>query len=185
MSTLHVLTHAFLWSLMEVEIEGKRGWMYDSQTQCSGILIFTWYHISMNLIVMLTVTFILQPNIADKTHEEVKQTFVIWCYNLLLWFVVEDVGWFVVNGMTYRSAPWQSTFATVLSTVLPPALVAFMRAKKYKRDYQWDLILVPTILYMWLPFGTPFDPKEPYMPRHNFCMPQHNGVFEEISIQQK
>ena len=73
MSTLHVITHALLWSLMEVETEGKRGWMYDSQTQCSGILAFTWYHIVMNRIAMMTVTFILRPNLVDKTPEEIKQ----------------------------------------------------------------------------------------------------------------
>ena len=126
MSTFHVIVHALLWSLMEVETEGKRGWMYDSQTQCSGILAFTWYHIIMNLIAMMTVTFIIRPNIVDKTPDEIRQTFVVWFYNLLLWFIVEDVGWFVVNRMTYRTAPWQTTLAAVLSTVLPVVLVIYM-----------------------------------------------------------
>ena len=169
MSTLHVITHAFLWSLMEVETEGRRGWMYDSQTQCSGLLGFTWYHIVMNLIAMLTVTFILRPNIVDKPPAQVKQIFVVWFYNLLLWFVVEDVGWFVNNGMTYRTAPWQSTMTSVLSTVLPLGLVAFMYLNKYKRRYVWDWILFPTIMYIWIPFGTPFDANEPYTPRHSYC----------------
>ena len=119
MSTFHVIVHALLWSLMEVETEGKRGWMYDSQTQCSGILAFTWYHIIMNLIAMMTVTFIIRPNIVDKTPDEIRQTFIVWFYNLLVWFIVEDVGWFVVNRMTYRTAPWQTTLASVLSTALP------------------------------------------------------------------
>ena len=111
---------------MEVETEGKRGWMYDSQTQCSGILAFTWYHIIMNLIAMMTVTFIIRPNIVDKTPDEIRQTFVVWFYNLLVWFIVEDVGWFVVNRMTYRTAPWQTTLAAVLSTALPVLLVVYM-----------------------------------------------------------
>ena len=143
--------------------------MNDSHTQCSGILAFTWYHIVMNLIAMMTVTFILRPNLVDKTPEEIKQIIVIWVYNLLLWFVVEDVGWFVINNMTYRTAPWQSTIAAVLSTVLPLGLVAFMYLNKYKRQFYWDWVLFPTIMYIWIPFGTPFDPKEPYIPRNTYC----------------
>ena len=169
MSTLHVITHALMWSLMEVETEGKRGWMYDSQTQCSGILAFTWYHIVMNLIAMMTVTFIIRPNVVDKTPEEIRRTFVIWFYNLLVWFVVEDVGWFIVNGMTYRTAPWQSTIAAVLSTILPIGLIGYMYTNNYERLFYWDWIMLPIILYIWLPMGTPFDPTEPYIPRNNYC----------------
>lgn len=169
MSTFHVIVHALLWSLMEVETEGKRGWMYDSQTQCSGILAFTWYHIIMNLIAMMTVTFIIRPNIVDKTPDEIRQTFVVWFYNLLLWFIVEDVGWFVVNRMTYRTAPWQTTLAAVLSTALPVVLVLYMYINRYQRDYSWDWFLVPVILYIWVPFGTPFDANEPYIPRNTYC----------------
>ena len=154
---------------MEVEIEGKRGWMYDSQTQCSGILAFTWYHIIMNLIAMMTVTFIIRPNIVDKTPDEIRQTFIVWFYNLLVWFIVEDVGWFVVNRMTYRTAPWQTTLASVLSTALPVVLVLYMYINRYQREYFWDWFLIPIILYIWVPFGTPFDANEPYTPRNTYC----------------
>ena len=169
MSTLHVITHAFLWSLMEVETEGKRGWMYDSQTECSGLLNLTWYHIVMNLIAMMTVTFIIRPNLTEKTPDEMKQTCVIWVYNLVVWFVVEDVGWFIVNGMTYRSAPWQNHTSSVLSTVLPLGFIWFMHKNNYHREFYWDWIMIPIILYIWLPLGTPFDSHEPHLPRHNYC----------------
>lgn len=169
MSTFYVIIHALLWSLMEVEMEGKRGWMYDSQTQCSGIFAFTWYHIIMNLIAMMTVTFIIRPNIVGKTPEQIIRTFIIWLYNLLVWFIVEDVGWFVVNGMTYRTAPWQTTTAAVLSTVLPVVLTLYMFIARYQREYLWDWLLLPTILYIWLPFGSPFDANEPFTPRNTYC----------------
>jgi len=169
MSTLYTLTHAFLWSLMEVETEGKRGWMYDSQTQCSGFLTFTWYHIVMNFIAMLTVTLIVRPSLVDKTPEEKKRTLIEWLYNLLLWFVVEDVGWFMVNGMTYRTAPWQSTTTAIISTVMPLGLVVYMYLNDYNRSYVWDFALVPVLIYIWAPFGNPFDTKEPYAPRNNYC----------------
>lgn len=152
-----------------METEGKRGWMYDSQTQCSGILAFTWYHIVMNLIAILTVTFIVRPSLVDKTAEEQKRTLVEWVYNILLWFVVEDVGWFMVNGMTYRTAPWQNTTAAVLSTVLPAGMVIYMYLNDYRREFRWDFVLVPVLIYIWAPFGTPFDPNEPYTPRQDYC----------------
>jgi len=154
---------------MEVETEGKRGWMYDSQTQCSGFLTFTWYHIVMNFIAMLTVTLIVRPSLVDKTPEEKKRTLIEWLYNLLLWFVVEDVGWFMVNGMTYRTAPWQSTTTAIISTFLPPGLVVYMYLNDYNRSYVWDFALVPVLIYIWAPFGNPFDTKEPYAPRNNYC----------------
>lgn len=169
MSTFYVITHAFLWSLMEVETEGKRGWMFDSQTSCSGLFAFTWYHIVMNMIATLTVTFILQPNLAYKSPTERTRAVIEWVYNLLTWFVVEDVGWFVVNGMTYRTAPWQGTSAAVLSTVLPLVFAAFMYKNNFNRVFYWDLVLIPVILYIWLPFGTPFNPNEPYTPRNTYC----------------
>ena len=158
METLHVIIYALLWSLMEVQIEGKHGWMYESQTQCSGLLAFTWYHVVMNVIAVYTVTLIVRP----------KQV-VVGLYNILVWFVVEDVGWFVMNGMTYRTAPWQTTAASLLSTVLPLLMVLYMKRRKVERDYRWDAVLLPVILYIWLPFGTPFDPAVPYTPRHSYC----------------
>ena len=169
MSTLWVIVHAFLWSLMEVEIEGVRGWMYDSQTACSGLFRYTWYHIVMCMIALLTVSFIMQPNLATKTPRARVRIMVAWLYNVLLWFFVEDVGWFVVNRTTYRSAPWQTTSASVASTVLLPLLVLAMKRLRVRRDYRWDWIILPLAIYMWAPLGIPFDMNEPYMPRNNYC----------------
>ena len=167
METLFVIAHALLWSIMEVETEGKRGWMYDSQTQCSGILAFTWYHIFMNVIAFMTVFFIVRAETVLKD----SHFFTVFAYNLVLWFVVEDVGWFIANGMTYRTAPWQNTFTAVISTLLPLILLYEMRRLKVKRKRVFDFILVPILLYVWIPFPwtKPFDPAEPYTPRHTYC----------------
>ena len=119
---------------------------------------------------MLTVTFIMRPSLVDKTDNEKKRVLIEYFYNLLLWFVVEDVGWFMVNGMTYRTAPWQTTTASVFSTVLPVGLVTYMFLNDYKRDFRWDFVLVPVLIYIWAPFGTPFDPNEPYTPRNTYCI---------------
>ena len=109
---LFVVAHAILWAFMEVEIEGTRGWMYDSQTQCSGIFGFTWYHIVMNILTIFTIAHINQyRNLLWTT------------YQILTWFIVEDVMWFVINGTNYRTAPWQTNTAAVVSTLLPFCLL--------------------------------------------------------------
>ena len=162
MDTLYVIIHALLWSFMEVEMEGKRGWMYDSQTECSGILAFTKYHIIMNVIAPLTVFFILRTK---PVH------YLVFLYNLVLWFVVEDVGWFIINKMIYQTAPWQTTAASVASTVVPFFLLHLIRQRGIYRDTRFDYILVPINFYIWFsyPWATPFDPNEPFEPRLNYC----------------
>jgi hypothetical protein len=162
MDTLYVIIHALLWSFMEVEMEGKRGWMYDSQTACSGILAFTNYHVIMNVIASLTVFFILRKK---RIH------YLVFFYNLLLWFVVEDVGWFVINKMVYQTAPWQTTAASVASSIVPLALLYFIHKRGIVRDTRFDYILLPINFYIWFsyPWASPFDPDEPFSPRHNYC----------------
>lgn len=166
MDTFFVVLHAFLWSAMEVAAEGKRGWMYDSQTACSGILAFTNYHVIMNLIAPLTVFFVMRRSELNPKHFK-----LVFFYNVLLWFVCEDVGWFVMNKMEYRTAPWQTTAASVLSTVVPVWLLYVMKKKQVKRDTRFDCVLIPVILYIWckMPWSSPFDPDEPFNPRRNYC----------------
>ena len=166
MNTLLVIVHALLWSAMEVQMEGKRGWMVDSQTQCSGILAFTNYHIIMNMIAPLTVYFILRKNNFHASHYK-----IVFLYNLLVWFVVEDVGWFIINKMVYQTAPWQTRIASVLSTIVPLTLLYLMHKRGIVRDTRFDYILVPINFYIWFsyPWATPFDPNEPFKPRRSYC----------------
>tara|TARA_B110000858_G_C17765333_1_gene456722 strand:- start:372 stop:875 length:504 start_codon:yes stop_codon:yes gene_type:complete len=166
MDTLFVIIHAMLWSFMEVEMEGKRGWMYDSQTQCSGILAFTRYHLIMNVIAALTVYIIIGGNAKHG-----KNWKIVYLYNLLLWFVVEDVAWFVINKMVYQTAPWQTTAASIASTILPVVLLYVIRERRIVRHTRFDWILVPINFYIWFkfPWASPFDPNEPFTPRLNYC----------------
>ena len=166
METLYVIIHAILWGLMEVEMEGTRGWMYDSPTECSGILAFTWYHLIMNIIAFLTVFFILR---AERNLKDIHFGVVL-VYNTILWFVIEDVTWFMVNGIHYRTAPWQSTSTAVISTVAPLALLYYMDNIKVSRKKVFDYTLIPYIVYMWMamPWARTFE-LEPYTPRKNYC----------------
>ena len=95
-----VVLYAVLWSFMEIEIEGTNGWMYNTPSECAGFAGFTWYHMYMNGIILLTLFAAVRPM-------SLKGIFVYVYYNIL-WFTLEDVVWFVYNGVTYGSAPWQS-----------------------------------------------------------------------------
>ena len=86
------LAFATLWAWMEVEMEGKHGWAINLPTSCA-FYGWTWYHVSMNLIVLLVMFYSLQ-----------YANFARWYYKLsyyvlyvTAWFVVEDIMWFVLN----------------------------------------------------------------------------------------
>ena len=166
---LFVIAHAILWAFMEVEIEGTRGWMYDSQTQCSCILTFTWYHIVMNILTILTIA-----------HVNRYRNLLWTTYQILAWFIVEDVTWFVINGINYRTAPWQTNTAAVVSTVLPFALLFCLGARDWALEKErFKSTLVPVLValvvqiavttYMWTSFGTDFNKNTTYTPRNNYC----------------
>jgi len=88
--TLFILFFAVLYSILEIEIEGKNGgWAKNIPTVKSGIGIFTYYHIYMNIIIILIITY---------------STIIIFNYDIYLllffiivWFSVEDFCWFVLN----------------------------------------------------------------------------------------
>ena len=157
MNFLFVVVHAILWAFMEVEIEGTRGWMYDSQTQCSGIFAFTWYHIIMNILAILTIV-----------HINHYRNWIWTMYQILTWFIVEDVTWFVINGINYRTAPWQTTYTAVISTVLPFLFMCALQPRL--------MLVVPVLVqiavttYIWTSFGTDYNRNTTYTPRNNYCL---------------
>jgi hypothetical protein len=166
---LFVIIHAILWAFMEVEIEGTRGWMYDSHTQCSGIFAFTWYHIVMNILTILTIA-----------HVNHYRNLLWTTYQILTWFIVEDVTWFVINGINYRTAPWQTDLAALMSTALPFVLLYVYRNvyRKTKERFQMSttspiplalVVQVAVSTYMWSSFGTDFNGNTTYTPRNDYC----------------
>lgn len=167
---LFVIAHAILWAFMEVEIEGTRGWMYDSQTQCSGIIGFTWYHIVMNILTILTIA-----------HVNRYRNLLWTTYQILTWFIVEDVTWFVINGINYRTAPWQTNTAAVVSTLLPFALLFWYnrtRVWTQKKERFTSVPIMPFVAlgvqiaattYIWTSFGTDFNKNTTHTPRNNYC----------------
>ena len=128
-NTIFVLLYAVLWSFMEIEIEGKNGWVYSTPSECSGILGFTQYHMMMNYIVIVTLTYALMPsfkvyrNMCAKTCTKewwifVAMTVMIYILYWNIWFIVEDTVWFYRNEITYSTAPWQTEMTKTLCAVL-------------------------------------------------------------------
>jgi hypothetical protein len=87
--TLFILSFAVLYSILEIEIEGKTGgWANNIPTAKSGIGIFTYYHIYMNIIIILIITY--------STIIIFKNIYLV-LYFIIVWFIVEDFCWFVLN----------------------------------------------------------------------------------------
>tara|TARA_B100000795_G_C22798051_1_gene440386 strand:- start:396 stop:920 length:525 start_codon:yes stop_codon:yes gene_type:complete len=87
--SLFIAIFAILFSMLEIEIEGKDGgWAKNIPTSPSGIGIFTNYHIIMNIIIILVVSY--------STLLLTENIYVI-IFFIISWFVIEDFCWFVLN----------------------------------------------------------------------------------------
>lgn len=87
-----VIAFATLWAWMEVEIEGKDGWAVKLPTSCA-FLGWTWYHISMNVIVLLVLYRALRYHWFPALHVKL----CIFALYVIAWFVIEDLMWFILN----------------------------------------------------------------------------------------
>lgn len=95
---LYILSHATIFAWLEVEMEGKHGWAVNLPTSCAfgG---WTWYHIAMNLIVLLSVAAVTRGY--DSTFKNIWEKYVagvlLYVFRVAVWFCVEDIMWFVIN----------------------------------------------------------------------------------------
>ena len=134
---LFVLLFAALWAWMEVLIEGKDGWAQKLPTGCA-VYGWTWYHICMNVTVIVVLLRGLDCVRFDRDHENPEDTLFALCglcvlsdtsiavYDVVVqgvkialytvtWFVVEDVLWFVFNSYygilkyTVDDVPWHAS----------------------------------------------------------------------------
>jgi len=88
-----VIVFATLWAWMEVEIEGKHGWAQKLPTACA-FMGWTWYHVCMNLIVLIVLYRGLRCVQFQKGYATSLSLFALYT---VAWFVIEDVIWFVLN----------------------------------------------------------------------------------------
>ena len=123
---LFIISYAVLWSWFEVEIEGPNGWAVSLPTGCA-FLGWTYYHISMNCIVLLTLYNGIQfrefSNTTILFANEILfvSEFIVY---ILIWFVTEDVIWFMINPLfgihKYRQSEieWHSKKIWIMGTFI-------------------------------------------------------------------
>ncbi len=90
---IFIVLLSLLYSLIEIEIEGKDGWMINIPTP--NIVKFgdkdmTLYHIYMLLLIIITVIF--QNNMSLTINSFLYST-----SNVLLFLFLEDILWFIYN----------------------------------------------------------------------------------------
>ena len=84
-----IALYAILWGAMEVEIEGEKGgWAKNLPTKKFLGSHFTIYHLLMNLIVILTIIFVMWVEEADFWET---------LFYISAWFLIEDFSWFMIN----------------------------------------------------------------------------------------
>ncbi len=86
-TSLWISLYAVLWSYMEVEIEGKDGgWAKNLPSKKFFNTKFTWYHIIMNTIVIMTIIY----SLFGRNSWEIL-------FYIVGWFMIEDFVWFMIN----------------------------------------------------------------------------------------
>lgn len=128
----YLITHATIWAWLEVEMEGKYGWAVNLPTSCAfgG---WTWYHITMNLLVIMTVGSVTTIYISKFKYwwEKYIATVLIFIFRTAVWFCVEDVMWFVINDSfgilkyTKNNIYWHKDKIWIGGTILLNWLVLF------------------------------------------------------------
>lgn len=94
--TVWVCITAVLFSMMEIETEGKNGWAKALPTTKNFIGKFTLYHVFMNLFV----AFIFSGWFLGRFFTGCvsgKTCVLYFLFYMFLWFLLEDFLWFVFN----------------------------------------------------------------------------------------
>lgn len=122
---LYILSHATIFAWLEVEMEGKHGWAVNLPTSCAfgG---WTWYHIAMNLIVLLSVGAVTRgyDSIFKNKWEKYVAGVLLYVFRVAVWFCVEDIMWFVINKhygirkYTKHDIFWHADKTWILGTIL-------------------------------------------------------------------
>jgi|TARA_B110000483_G_C18025407_1_gene476606 hypothetical protein len=93
-----ILTHSTVFSAIEVELEAAAGWAVNLPTDCA-FLGWTFYHVYMNVLVLLTIfgiTRIYESDFSKNRHKYIW-TVMVYVVRILIWFCVEDIMWFILN----------------------------------------------------------------------------------------
>lgn len=129
---------ALLYSLMEIEMEGKDGWCKNLPTAKNVLVSFTWYHILMMVIIILIFYQTFQ-------HLDIWMT----VFYITSFFLIEDFLWFVfnpfygINNYKQENIPWHKNWSAELpiENFVGLAIFIFTYIKtKFKTEHMNSLI---------------------------------------------
>jgi len=93
-TALYITIYAILFSLLEIEAEGKHGWAKKLPT-VPALFTMTTYHVIMNIMVIFTLIYSLYPN----------NIFTI------IFFIV---AWKIFGGWIVKIGIWECHYRTIL-----------------------------------------------------------------------
>ena len=125
MNIIFFLLATTLYSLMEIEIEGKYGWMVKCPTPTvfkMGGKNFTLYHIYMTgFIIMISL---ITSQITFSSINSIFQGIFLTSYYTTLFLIVEDILWFILNPYftlskySQKNIPWHANQPWILNSPL-------------------------------------------------------------------
>ena len=128
-----IAIYAFLYALLEIEIEGAHGWAKNLPT-VKVMGKFTMYHVLMNLTVLLTIVAVV--------GQKYPPSYIV--FFTVAWLLLEDIFWFILNPYytvalySKQHIPWHanqpwllgSPLHNYLGAAIMLALIAFTGNKE-------------------------------------------------------
>lgn len=158
--TILLLLSALLYSLIEIEIEGKNGWGKQLPTANIGKSkkSLTMYHVYMGLfiITILSIVFLVNKPFNIKN--------LLYMISMSLWFfILEDMYWFMFNP-NYKfqdafTAKWHSKVGTIpIIYLVLPIISIICGLLSYKKSYGLSMIVIIVGSVLLYPLSLAYKP---------------------------
>ena len=135
---------SFLYSLIEIEMEGKGGWCINLPTAKKVLADFTMYHLLMMMIIILIFYQLFH-----------KKDIWIMIFYITMFFFLEDLLWFIYNPyFTYKkysseNIPWHKhwIYNQPIENFMCYTIVLFTYFKtKFKKEQMNSIIYILLLL---------------------------------------
>ena len=111
LNSIFVFVFSLIYSLMEIEIEGKHGWCKELPTAKNVCKDFTLYHLLMNALIIITFTKIFY---SEGIFDVIFYTTGFFLIEDFLWFVLNPN--FTIKKYTKENIPWHKEWMLGIPT---------------------------------------------------------------------
>nr|QFG74048.1 MAG: hypothetical protein [Megaviridae environmental sample] len=136
MYSIFIVLCSVIYALIEIEVEGKKGWAEDLPTPNIGSSkkSLTIYHLYFFLFMLLVMNSVFFMGVKFRMKE-----FIFIFSMLLMFFAVEDISWFILNPYytlkNLDKAWWHHTWQCIpLIYIILPIISFFLATKVGYRD---------------------------------------------------